>query len=137
MSERTDMREYKLWAQARYRTTTATAADYAYYGGKGITMCDKWKYSFDAFLADVGLAPSPKHTLERIDNERGYEEGNIMWATRAEQARNRSTTKLSIEKVREIRALAGQYTQKELGRLFNMHPSAIGRVINRLRWAEV
>jgi hypothetical protein len=57
------------------------------YGGRGITVCQKW-HSFDAWLADMGEPPSPKHSIDRIDNEAGYFPGNCRWATRTEQNRN-------------------------------------------------
>jgi hypothetical protein len=67
---------------------------YANYGGRGITVCDPWRGSFAAFLADVGPKPSAKHTLDRVDNERGYEPGNCRWATRVEQAQNKRTSRV-------------------------------------------
>ena len=61
---------------------------YADYGGRGITVCDEWRESAAAFVRYI--SPRPKGmTLERIDNDRGYEPGNIRWATCAEQVRNR------------------------------------------------
>jgi len=62
---------------------------YEHYCGRGIRVCRKWRNSFKAFLADVGPAPSPAHTLDRIDNNKGYRPGNVRWATMLEQARNK------------------------------------------------
>ena len=56
-------------------------------------MCIRWLNSFESFLADVGPKPTPQHTLERKNNDGNYEPGNVMWATRRVQARNRSTSR--------------------------------------------
>jgi len=59
------------------------------YGGRGIIVCKRWLHSFTAFAKDVGERPSPRHTLERINNFSNYEPGNVKWATRKTQCRNR------------------------------------------------
>ena len=56
------------------------------YGGRGIRVCDRWRTSFENFLADVGFRPSPEHSIDRIENDGDYEPGNVTWATRQDQA---------------------------------------------------
>lgn len=67
-----------------------TYPQFADYGGRGITVCDRWQV-FENFLADMGHCPKGL-TLEREDNDKGYEPNNCRWATRAEQQRNRRNT---------------------------------------------
>jgi hypothetical protein len=64
---------------------------YPAYGGKGVKVCGEWR-TFLGFLADMGKRPSRSHSLDRIDNGKGYEPGNCRWATRTEQNRNRGNT---------------------------------------------
>ena len=67
---------------------------YHYYGGRGITVCEQWRDSFETFLADVGLRPSNQHSLDRYPNNDGnYEPGNVRWATRMEQAINKRSNR--------------------------------------------
>lgn len=79
---------YRIWADIIQRCTNTTRPAYSNYGGRGITVCERWKKSFEDFLADVGERPSLGHSLDRIDNDGNYEAGNVRWATRTQQMRN-------------------------------------------------
>jgi hypothetical protein len=80
--------EYRAWANIKNRCHNELTPAYAYYGARGIAVCDKWRNSYESFLADMGRRPSPSHSIDRIDNDRGYEPGNCRWATLSEQRRN-------------------------------------------------
>lgn len=71
------------------RCTNPNVRAYKDYGGRGITVCQRWRESFANFLADIGEKPEPELTLERRHNDKGYSKGNCYWATRETQAGNK------------------------------------------------
>lgn len=81
--------EYGIWSCIKTRCYNVNSQDFKNYGGRGITVCDEWKNSFLAFYRDMGPRPSKDHSVDRIDNEKGYFKENCRWATKTEQARNR------------------------------------------------
>jgi hypothetical protein len=85
-------RIYKAWAQMKNRCSNVNDPGWANYGGRGITVCDRWQ-TFESFYADMGERPEGK-TLDRIDNDGNYEPGNCRWATPSEQLSNRRTSLL-------------------------------------------
>mgnify|MGYP003394593277 CR=1 FL=1 len=88
---RTATREYRIWAGIKTRTTNPNNPSFRYYGGRGITMCDRWLNSFENFLADVSPMPGPQYSIDRYPNRNGnYEPSNVRWATPKEQAKNRN-----------------------------------------------
>ncbi len=80
--------EYRAWHEIKRRCFNKNCAAYKNYGGRGITLHGDWVDNYHAFLAHVGRKPSPEHSIDRIDNNKGYEPGNVRWATREEQNRN-------------------------------------------------
>lgn len=80
-------KEYSAWIQIRRRTIGDAKGKAPAY--VGVTICEEWANSFPSFLAHIGPAPTPHHTVDRINPNRGYEPGNVRWATSKEQNRNR------------------------------------------------
>lgn len=83
--------EYKTWGAMFTRCTNKKADSYPAYGGRGISVCERWK-SFDLFLEDMGKRPSDNHSIDRIDPNGNYEPSNCRWATRRDQNYNKRTT---------------------------------------------
>lgn len=98
--------EFAVWQNIIQRCEDTGTVGFHNYGDRGIQVCQGWRRSFVAFRDDMGNRPSRKHSIDRIDNERGYDCGhcedckargrpaNCRWATSAEQARNKRTTRL-------------------------------------------
>jgi hypothetical protein len=84
--------EYQAWLSMRQRCNNPNRADYKHYGGRGISICERWD-SFENFLADLGIKPSPKHSIHRIDNDKGYSPDNCVWALPLVQANERRTNR--------------------------------------------
>lgn len=84
---------YCAWKNMIDRCYNPRNNHYQYYGARGITVCDEWLNSVEAFARDMGLPPSPRHSLDRINNDLGYYKENCRWATATEQSRNRRNVK--------------------------------------------
>jgi hypothetical protein len=85
--------EYRVWDSMKSRCYNPKNTYYEYYGGRGITICDRWLKSFSAFYEDMGQKPSPKHSIDRINPNGNYEPENCRWATNTEQILNRRMNK--------------------------------------------
>jgi hypothetical protein len=85
--------EYRAWQTMRLRCVDPTNAAYPDYGGRGITVCERWLNSVEAFVADMGPKPTPAHELDRENNDGNYEPDNCRWVTRKVNDRNRRSNR--------------------------------------------
>jgi hypothetical protein len=110
----------------RDRCNRSRASSFYKYGGKGVRVCERWNASFEAFLSDMGECPSPAHTLDRIENDKGYEPGNCRWATMAEQQNNRTNN-------RRITAFGETMTLRQWRERTGVHHATIAQRL-KLGW---
>ncbi len=86
--------EYICWQAMKRRCIDPKRKHFSYYGGRGVTVCDRWLNSFENFLVDMGTKPSPKHSIDRYPNRDGnYEPTNCRWATKLQQVENRANAR--------------------------------------------
>lgn len=116
-------REYHSWCAMRQRCYNQRAAKYPLYGGRGITVCVEWQYSFETFLEDMGPCPLG-FSIERINNDDHYYPGNCRWASIIEQANNRRNNRI-VEFNRERKTVA------QWAALLGMERSALSSRLDR------
>lgn len=118
---------YAVWQSMKHRCHTPTHKAYHRYGGRGITVCDRWMDSFENFVSDMGDRPTKGHSIERIDNNKGYSPDNCKWATSREQNNNTSST-VKISFLGKTQSIA------QWAREYGLHPSTLGK---RLKYMSV
>lgn len=90
---KTRTKVYRAWAHIKTRCFNKNSPSYKDYGGRGITMCERWKTSFENFYADMGEPPTPKHQIDRKNNNGHYEPSNCHWTTCRQNNNNRRSNK--------------------------------------------
>lgn len=88
--------EYEAWSLMLARCVNTKRRDYCFYGGRGIRVCERWRYSFDTFYADMGPKPSTR-SLDRINHDGDFEEANCRWVTAKQRQRNRRRRMLAYQ----------------------------------------
>lgn len=128
-SRTTTSREYRAWEAMKQRCLNPRNSQFKNYGGRGIGPCATWRDSSATFLRDIvreiGRCP-PGHSLDRIDNDRGYEPGNVRWATQSQQMAN-------TRRVRRMTLEGTRITLSQMARDLAINPEALRW---RLRMAE-
>ena len=118
--------EYRIWGGIISRTCDKNDKYYSRYGGAGIDICKTW-LKFENFYADMGIRPSSEHSIDRVDNNKGYSKENCRWATRIQQCNNRKSNRF-VEYRNETLTLAN------LGRKYNVCPKLV-RSRLRIGWS--
>lgn len=112
--------EYRIWKAMKTRCLNPNCEQWAAYGGRGITICSAWQVDFAAFLNAVGRRPNRKYILDREDNDRGYEPGNVRWVTRRASNLNRRGRRIvavvTLSEAAEIAGLKRKTISRRLDR---------------------
>lgn len=127
--------EYRSWGMMRNRCLNPKAADYRYYGGRGIKLTKRWD-KFENFLVDMGRRPSEAHSLDRIKVNGHYCKRNCRWATRAQQSQNRTDTRFSPTDIATIRTIyhTQNIKQKDLAKRYKTTQGAISQIVRGAAW---
>lgn len=109
---------YIVWQNMKNRCNNVNTKDWQHYGGRGITVCDRWLESFENFYSDMGDLPFPKAEIDRIDNSQGYSPTNCRWVTHKENMIN--------TRANEIITFRGEsMTMREWADRLNVKPTAL------------
>src|SRR5574343_19345 len=127
--------EYTVWIDIKKRCYNSKSTSYKRYGARGIKVCDSWLKSFKSFIEDMGNRPTPKHQIDRIDNSKHYSPDNCRWVTKAENAQNRRTTRLSPSQVMDI--FTSRLQLKELANIYKVSVSTIHDIKMGKKWKKI
>lgn len=122
----TNSHEYEVWSQMKRRCLNPKNPAYKNYGGRGITVCERWLNSYENFIADMGRRPSDLHSIDRINNDGNYEPSNCKWSTRLEQCANKRG--LVILEITGLRMSKNRWAES-----FGIKPATLDRRL-KLGW---
>lgn len=146
MVGKSKLSEYGIWRGIKQRCLNPRSPSYMDYGGRGITICERWRDSFESFYTDMGARPSADHSIDRFpDNDGNYEPGNCRWATSGQQAHNKREQQpgtrakvLSAHHVYVIRALYdSRYHPRAIGQMFGLTESNVFEIGKRFTWQHI
>lgn len=132
-------RLYITWTSMNHRCNNSAGKDFHHYGGRGITICDRWR-EFETFVQDIvsliGNHPGKGWTFDRIRNNEGYKPDNVQWATQKTQCRNQRRVKLTVEKAAAIRTEydTGNVSYSDLAWSYGVSKPTIAKVITGRTW---
>lgn len=131
---KTSSKTYQIYRGMKRRCQDPSEERYKLHAGRGIYVCERWRESFENFLADMGEAP-PRMSLDRIDNNGPYAPWNCRWATASQQQQNRRDNRFSEQDVRSIRQrLSTGARPTDLAREYNCERSHISRIGSGKLW---
>lgn len=119
---------YSIWYNIKQRCYFKTHKQYKNYGKRGIKMSKSWYNSFEQFCKDMKQKPTPQHTIERINNNKGYSKQNCKWATMKEQQNNKRSNRLIKFKNKTL-------TLSQWAELLNMNRDALHLRLVRYKWS--
>ena len=127
-------RAYESWTGMKFRVSHPTGTNACYVG---IKVCDRWRESFDNFVADMG-PPKVGCSLDRIDSTGDYCPENCRWATATQQGRNTSRSRIDLKDAMKIRELyaTGEYSQESIGRMYNILQISVSQIVTNKIWKQ-
>ena len=140
-------RVYAAWCNMKYRCYNKTHERYKNYGGKGVTVCDRWLESVLNFVEDMGLPPGENYEISRKNDEGNYEKDNCEWkkkfdnSSEAKRGERHPSSILTEEQVLCIRALkegaGNNYTAKNIAEELGVNKKTIQNILNYRSWTHI
>lgn len=125
---------YAAWSSMKQRCSNPRNDSYAYYGGKGITFCERWK-DFLLFNFDMEQGWFEGAILDRVDNSKDYSPENCRWVTRINSQRNRSNVKVNTDIAEEVRRLYQEdVSQRDIARRLNIGHRTVFNIVHNIQW---